>query len=241
MTALLLAAASLVFLLPEPVWERGASVCLVDKGQIGKGASYGLLGALLPHMSERWNEKKEFQFNALMNLSKVKASLEEETGKSIGYDRCGRIVPLGTDNLRERHEIRSREAETLWRGAETGYFHKVFDKTNLTGWLNLDLCPSGYAFDNFSARANPRAYCDAALASVLKRGGDVREGCGVVNVEDLGEGACVTLSNGDSVEAGVVVLAAGYRSFPMLEELTGVGNLGKGGEGASNDCQGWPA
>ena len=58
----------------------GLSVMLLDKGQIGQGASYGLLGALLPHMSERWNEKKQFQFNALKELSEVVNHLEEEVG-----------------------------------------------------------------------------------------------------------------------------------------------------------------
>ncbi|SNY93461.1 Glycine/D-amino acid oxidase [Cohaesibacter sp. ES.047] len=209
----------------------GMRVTLVDKGEIGQGASYGLLGALLPHMSERWNEKKEFQFRALKNLSEVKVALEEEVGISIGYDRCGRVVPLGTENLRERHFVRSKEAETLWHGAETGFYHKVFDDTNLHGWINTDLCPQGYAFDNFSARANPRAYCEAAKASVLKRGGQILENRAVLDIEDLGESASVTLDNGDRLEAGVVVMAAGFRSFPMVEQLTGMQELGKGVKG----------
>lgn len=209
----------------------GLSVTLVDKTEIGHGASYGLLGALLPHMSERWNEKKQFQFNALKDLSEVKKELEEEVGISIGYDRCGRVVPLGTANLRERHEVRAKEAERLWHGAETGYYHKVISDSNLHGWVNMDLCPEGYAFDNFSARANPRAYCDAAKASVIKRGGTLIEGQEVVSISDEGEGASVTLSNGDVLKAGIVVLAAGYKCFPMLEELTGMSGLGIGVKG----------
>ncbi|WP_157967577.1 NAD(P)/FAD-dependent oxidoreductase [Cohaesibacter intestini] len=209
----------------------GLSTMLIDKGEIGQGASYGLLGALLPHMSERWNEKKQFQFNALKNLSKVKVQLEEETGMSIGYDRCGRVVPLATANLRERHEIRSKEAETLWNGPETGYFHRVYEPSNLNGWLNTDLCPEGYAFDNFSARANPRAYCAAAKASVEKRAGTLLECTEVVDIKDTGNGAEVTLKSGETLSAGIVVLAAGYRSFPMLERLTGLEALGKGIKG----------
>ncbi|WP_321340069.1 FAD-binding oxidoreductase [uncultured Cohaesibacter sp.] len=210
---------------------EGMSVALADKQEIGQGASYGLLGALLPHMSERWNEKKEFQFNALKDLSKVKVLLEEEVGLSIGYDRCGRVVPIGTESLRERHEVRSKEAEMLWHGAETGYYHKVFPQDDLGGWLNAELCPEGYAFDNFSARANPRAYCEAARASVIKRGGVVMENAEVVDVKDLGDSAEVTLASGETLSAGVVVLSAGYKSFPMIEALTGVEDLGKGVKG----------
>nr|WP_321457020.1 FAD-binding oxidoreductase [uncultured Cohaesibacter sp.] len=210
---------------------KGMRVLLVDKQEIGQGASYGLLGALLPHMSERWNEKKEFQFNALKNLSEVQVLLEEETGLSIGYDRCGRVVPLGTANLKERHEVRSHEAEKLWHGSETGYYHRVFPKDDFGGWLNADLCEYGYAFDNFSGRANPRAYCEAAKASVIKRGGKVVEDAEVVDTKDLGDSAEVTLANGETLSAGIVVLAAGYKSFPMLEKLTGVDDLGSGVKG----------
>ena len=209
----------------------GLQTLLIDKGEIGQGASYGLLGALLPHMSERWNEKKEFQFNALTRLSEVKNQLEEEVGMSIGYDRCGRVVPLATTDLRERHEVRSKEAERLWKGPETGYFHRVYQPSDLGGWLNIDLCSEGYAFDNFSARANPRAYCAAAKASVEKRGGTLLEGTEVADIKDVGEGAIVTLSNGDVLQCGIVVLAAGYKSFPMLERLTGLEGLGKGIKG----------
>ncbi|WP_316862496.1 FAD-dependent oxidoreductase [uncultured Cohaesibacter sp.] len=210
---------------------QGLRVLLVDKQEIGHGASYGLLGALLPHMSERWNEKKEFQFNALKELSNVRDELESEVGISIGYDRCGRVVPLDTANLRERHEVRSKEAEHLWHGAETGYFHRVYPQDGPDGWLNPALCAEGYAFDNFSARANPRAYCEAAKASVIKRGGRLLEKNEVVAIKDLGEGAEVTLSTGEVLSAGIVVVAAGYSSFPMVETLTGMDDLGKGVKG----------
>lgn len=209
----------------------GLSTLLIDKGEIGQGASYGLLGALLPHMSERWNEKKEFQFNALKRLSEVKVQLEEEVGMSIGYERCGRVVPLGTVDLRERHEVRSKEAERLWNGPETGYFHRVYEPSDLDGWLNRDLCVEGYAFDNFSGRANPRAYCAAAKVSVEKRGGTLLENTEVADIKDVGDSAEVTLANGETLSAGVVVLAAGYKSFPMLERMTGLEGLGKGIKG----------
>lgn len=210
---------------------QGLKVLLVDEGLVGQGASYGLLGALLPHMSERWNEKKQFQFNVLKDFSEVGKELEDETGMSVGYARCGRVVPLGTDNLRERHEVRSREAEILWNLEETGYHHRVYPQDDLDGWLNADLASSGYAFDNFSARANPRAYCAAAAASVLARGGHVLESAEVADIKDLGEGAEVRLFSGDVLKAGIVVLATGYKAFPMLEELTGKAELGSGVKG----------
>ena len=47
----------------------------------------------------------------------------------------------------------------------------------------------------------------------------------------LGDSAEVTLANGETLSAGIVVLAAGYKSFPMLEKLTGVDDLGSGVKG----------
>ena len=93
------------------------------------------------------------------------------------------------------------------------------------------MCIEGYAFDNFSGRANPRAYCAAAKASVEKRGGTLLENTEVADVKDVGDSAEVTLASGETLSAGIVVLAAGYKSFPMLERMTGLEGLGKGVKG----------
>ena len=44
-------------------------------------------------------------------------------------------------------------------------------------------------------------------------------------------GAEITLSNGDRLSAGIVVLSAGYKSFAMIEALTGMTELGQGVKG----------
>ena len=48
--------------------EAGLSVTLIDAGEIGQGASGGLLGALFPWMPDRWSTKKQYQFAALTAL-----------------------------------------------------------------------------------------------------------------------------------------------------------------------------
>ncbi len=212
----------------------GQSVLVVDKGMAGEGASYGLLGALMPHMPARWNRKKQFQFNALHGLSKVGVELENETGLSTGYARVGRVVPLSNQNLKGHSQIRSDEAEKVWRRDETGFFYQLYPHADYEGWLNPDCCPAGYAFDNFSARANPRLYCGAVKESVLMRGGHLLEMAEVATIEEAGHSASVKLCDGQSVSAATIVVAAGYQGFPMLERhLSWPDKLGQGVKGQS--------
>ncbi|MBU2328140.1 MAG: FAD-dependent oxidoreductase, partial [Alphaproteobacteria bacterium] len=46
--------------------RRGMDTILIDGEKTGSGASGGLLGALMAHMPDRWNEKKQLQFDGLV-------------------------------------------------------------------------------------------------------------------------------------------------------------------------------
>ncbi|MGO7515517.1 FAD-dependent oxidoreductase, partial [Rhizobium ruizarguesonis] len=72
--------------------RRGIRTLIADDGRLGEGASGGLLGALMPHMPDRWSEKKQFQFDALVSLEAEITALEAETGLSAGYNRSGRLI-----------------------------------------------------------------------------------------------------------------------------------------------------
>lgn len=72
----------------------GIETLLVDSARLGSGASGGLLGALMPHMPDKWSGKKQFQFDALVALESDIAALEATTGLSAGYRRSGRLIPL---------------------------------------------------------------------------------------------------------------------------------------------------
>jgi glycine oxidase len=58
----------------------GIDTVLVEAGRLGEGASGGLLGALMPHMPDRWSDKKQFQFDALVALEREIETLEAATG-----------------------------------------------------------------------------------------------------------------------------------------------------------------
>ena len=62
--------------------DAGVRTALIERGCCGSGASGGVLGALTAHAPDNWNDKKQFQFDALAELSALIARLEDETGRS---------------------------------------------------------------------------------------------------------------------------------------------------------------
>ncbi len=58
--------------------KAGLKTVLIDVQGVGAGASGGLLGALMPHMPDRWSVKKQFQFDALVSLEARIAELEAQ-------------------------------------------------------------------------------------------------------------------------------------------------------------------
>ena len=96
--------------------KRGEKVVLLEKRKIGAGASGGFLGALMPHMPDNWNAKKQFQFEGLDTLETVIAELEEDAGISCGYRRCGRIMPITNEKLLGQIDRRIQGAEANWQG-----------------------------------------------------------------------------------------------------------------------------
>ncbi len=73
--------------------KRGAKVRVIDPNGPGAGSSGGLVGALAPHVPERWNAKKAFQFDSLIMAEAYWAEVEAVSGKSPGYARSGRLQP----------------------------------------------------------------------------------------------------------------------------------------------------
>lgn len=204
----------------------GLSTCLVDKTKIGSGASGGFLGALMPHMPDRWDAKKQFQFEALCNLPDQIRSLEEETGLSTGYRRTGRVMPIRTEQFLKQIPERQTGSDSYWQPSDPGLRFDLIRQADPNEWLARDAAPLGYTFENLAARVNPRAYVDALTAAV-RRSCTVLEDFPVIT-SDLQAGHLVSGSN--NISAGTLVLANGYESFQVLESMTGY-SLGTGVKG----------
>ncbi|WCJ61836.1 NAD(P)/FAD-dependent oxidoreductase [Agrobacterium tumefaciens] len=195
----------------------GIDTLLVEAGRLGSGASGGLLGALMPHMPDRWSDKKQFQFDALVALEAEIAGLEAETGLPGGYRRCGRIIPLPKPHLRgiaERHE---RDAAENWQSGERRFHWHVGERPSVAGWVDDAAGEAGFVFDTLAARVSPRALI-ALLSAFLRKARHVQvaEGCRVVSLDaDAGRAA---LSSGDEISFGHVVVANGHESFPLIRD-----------------------
>lgn len=199
--------------------RAGLDVALVDEGRVGRGASNGHLGALMPFMPDRWDAKKQFQFDALLALEAEAAALEAATGVSTGYRRAGRLILLPKPHLRTialRHEA---DAKANWRAGDGRAFEwRVTAEPPASGWPSAAGIDGGFVFDTFAARANPRAFTAALVAAIRQLPTvTVVEGVSVVDLD--GAAACATLSTGDRVRFGHAIVAAGYKSFAMLERL----------------------
>lgn len=211
--------------------DAGLSVTLVDRGRIGGGASGGLMGAMFPWMPDKWDAKKQFQYEALTTLPAELARLEAATGLSAGYRRTGRIIPLPKPHLRTIALRHQADALQNWHQGEHAFFWHVSDAPAVAGLIEDDFGAGGYVHDTFAGRAEPRAVCrllNAWLA--LQPNVELLEQVALIGL-DAGKGRAemIVTAEGDTRLADAkgnnqttfchAVIAAGAESFPILETL----------------------
>lgn len=200
--------------------RSGLSVLLVEEGRIGGGASGGLLGALMPHTPDRWNAKKQFQFDALLALEAEVARLEAETGHSTGYCRAGRLIPLPKPHLRDMARQHEADAARHWLADGRRFHWHVREASEAGERLSGGDLACGFVEDTFAARIDPRRFA-GALRALLERDNEVSllEGRGVSALDpSLGT---ARLSCGLWVAFGHAVIAAGHLSGRLVEPLVG--------------------
>lgn len=190
---------------------RGETVALVEKRHVGAGASGGFLGALMPHMPDSWNPKKQHQYDGLSSIGDAVSALEADTGLSCGFRRCGRIMPLTHAKILKQVGRRIQGAFENWHDR---YEMKICDKDAYPDWLSPELAPEGIQQDTLSARINPRAYLSALDAFVRPRG-EITEGKAVTQISV--KHRQVVLSNGERHSAGRIVFANGWEAYTLLQ------------------------
>ena len=196
----------------------GLSVHLVEKRTIGAGASGGVLGALMPHLPNRWNAKKAFQFEALVSLEAEIAALEAETGLSAGYRRSGRLIPLPKPLSRDNAFGYARDALAVWRTPERSFAFEVLDVAPVDGWPADAAMEHGLVHDHLAARLAPRNLL-ATLRAALERleNATISEGVGIEVIDPVAGRA--SLTDGTSLAFGTCVLAAGVGTFALAAPL----------------------
>lgn len=200
--------------------EAGLSVTLVDAGEIGRGASGGLLGALFPWMPDRWNDKKQYQFEALVSLPREIARLEETTGLSANYRRVGRVIPLPKSHLRAIALRHQADAEANWRAGTERFCWHLRDGAPEIPAIDAASCAAGHVHDTLAARVEPRALV-RLLRTALERHPRVRlmERARLDRLDPARGRTEIAGATGSPVTFSHVVVAAGVGSFPTLESL----------------------
>lgn len=202
--------------------EAGLSVRLVEARRVGAGASGGVLGALTAHAPDRWDEKKQFQLEALAALPREIERLEAETGLAAGYRRCGRVMPIRTPAFAAQVERRRLGALSHWAPFDERFVYERRDfeaeDPRCAGWLAEDAAPEGVVFDGLAARIDPRRYL-AALRAAVEARAEITEGVACRGFE----AEVALLSDGTRLKAGRIVVAAGFESFALHPALGPLG------------------
>ncbi len=195
--------------------RAGLSVTVIEKTRVGAGASGGFMGALMPHMPERWDAKKQFQFDALCALETEAARLESETGLPVHYRRVGRLTPLSSERQRGQAEARIEAAKPVWQNR---FGFSLPDVERFDSWLDPARAQHRVVFDDLSARISP-LHLLAALEAAIRSHPKSRLITGEVTFIDPA-GKVARLADGTSMAFGAVVIANGLGAFPLVESLT---------------------
>lgn len=201
--------------------SSGEQVLLLESRHVGAGASGGFLGALMPHMPDSWNPKKQFQYEGLTSLDTVVEALEDETGIDCGYRRCGRVMPVTNAKLVQQIQRRVDGAGKYWDERYTLSFRE-----DETAFINPSVASQGVQADTLSARINPRNYMKALEASIRAHC-MIMEGAEAELIRSVGDGFEVELSDGTTLSAGKVIVANGYEAYPLLHPFMDEMNSGK--------------
>lgn len=189
-------------------WEaasRGASVAVIDPAGPGAGASGGVVGALQPHTPDVWNDKKQFQLEALTRAPAFWSAIEAASGVPTGFHRAGRLQPLLGEREVVMARARAEGASEFW-GAAAKW--EVIETDATDGWHPPS--PTGLLIhDTLSSLIHPRRATESLAAALRARGVSIQT---------------------DGPDRGAVIWATGWQGLLDLSETLGrpVGNGVKG-------------
>ncbi|WP_425039846.1 NAD(P)/FAD-dependent oxidoreductase [Primorskyibacter sp. S187A] len=187
---------------------RGARVRVVDPFGVAAGASGGLVGALAPHVPENWNDKKDFQFRALVRAEAFWEEVSAISSVDPGYARTGRLQPLADDHAVELAQQRAKTAQELW-GPRFSW-----SVTSDVGRF-APHSPTGlWIHDNLSARLHPRKATQALAMALQAKGTEIVQDAptqgaevwatGVHDLDAMSAAAGRTLGNGVKGQAALL-------------------------------------
>lgn len=199
--------------------KAGHKVTIFDRFEPGHGASGGVVGAMSPHAPDQWNEKKNFQFEALVSASQFWSEIEALTGLSSGYARNGRYSLIPSEKARDL-ALRRQESSSHHWGANWDW-----DVQDQCGALVDAYNEHGVIFDTLSAQIYPRLAIAALQKAVLDLGVDCQWNAPIQDLAEFKNGSDQSAKLSD-----VTILAAGSEAFALLKPQcpTDIGSGEKG-------------
>jgi glycine oxidase len=191
--------------------QRGASVLLLERGELAAQASRAAAGMLAPAAEADLGERAllALGLRAAERWPAFAAELEAATGHDVAYMRCGTLMVARDDD-----EAAALERELGFR-AELGVEMTRLRPSEarrlepaLAPTLRLALHAHG---DHV---ADPRLLAPALAEAARREGAVLRTGAEVASVT----ADAVTLADGETIDAGDVVVAAG----PWAGALAGI-------------------
>jgi len=185
---------------------RGASVALVERGVIGREATWTAAGMLAPVVEARLEEQPLVRFGreALAMYPAFLEALRDETGIDPGYREDGTLfVGVERDHVALlRHSFEEQQRLGLPVSWVTGY-----DLRELEPYLAPSV--SGGILSNSDRQVNNRALVDALTVSIRMRGVTIIGEAGEASVEHRAAGELICRFDGGELLSQSIVIAPG--------------------------------
>ncbi|MGJ8618277.1 MAG: NAD(P)/FAD-dependent oxidoreductase [Sulfitobacter sp.] len=218
--------------------KRGARVQVIDPYGPAAGSSGGIVGALAPHVPEKWNVKKAFQLESLLMAEAFWHEVDLTGGGACGYARSGRLQPLNDEKAVALAQKRTSGADEFW--ADHARWHVV--RATGTDWEPYS--PSGWMIhDTLSALIHPRKACEALVKALAVRGvhvtaqapdrGLVLWATGVAGLDALSEAHHRAVGSGEKGQAALLefdatgmpqLFAGGVHIVPHQDGTVAIGS-----------------
>lgn len=195
--------------------REGVSATVLDRGDLGRGASWAGAGMIPPHVERlKTNPTVDLRSWSAILYPEWSKALLEETGIDNGYRRTGGVDVAAT--LAEDNELRTsagrwRNEKIVYERLEPGDFGRVEPA------LNPDLRVAYFLPDRAQIR-NPR-HLKALIEACGTRNVDLRPGSAVLGFESKTGRIAAVRTEGGSIPCGKVVVAAGAWSSIVLAGL----------------------
>lgn len=195
--------------------EEGLSVCLLDKGPVGREASWASAGMIQPNgssKSESWPTRAALLSRTLYD--DLEPRLFEETGKRIGYGGAGGLL-LAFDDA-EAAQLEAHVQSQAGDDFPAQLLNREDARTREPGLPDTTVAAALLPAHRF---LDPRTFTAVIAEAARKKGVTVREDTPASGLIWSGKKVVGVLSGAEKITAGIVINASGAWAGRVDEQL----------------------